>query len=104
PPELYTDLPHDPIRWHDTGNAKLARERLPAQGSTQEVRTTRRPPSAEPLWGQSSRTSGTSTRCSERNQTCNSFVRITSLTSRSFVPSSPISAACRAIVLASNNM
>src|SRR5437016_12896196 len=41
------------------------------------------------------RTSGTSTTCSERNHASNSFVRITSLTSRSFVPSSPVWSACR---------
>src|SRR6266851_1649261 len=32
---------------------------------------------------------GSSTRCSERNHTCISCVRMTSLTSRSLVPSSP---------------
>src|SRR6266446_1025086 len=41
-------------------------------------------------------TKGTSTRCSLRNQICNSLVRITSLTTRSLVPSSPSSAARRA--------
>src|ERR1700688_4028926 len=39
-------------------------------------------------------TTGTSTRCSARNHTCSSFERITLLTSRSFVPSSPASSAC----------
>src|SRR6185295_12160217 len=53
---------------------------------------------------QSAFTSGTSTRCSERNQTCFSFVRITSETRRSFVPSSPASAACFAIACASLRM
>jgi len=41
-------------------------------------------------------TKGTSTRCSLKNQICNSLVRITSLTTRSLVPSSPRSAARRA--------
>src|SRR2546428_3170927 len=50
------------------------------------------------------RTRGSSTKCSERNQTCISFVRITSLTSKSFVPSSPASTACLAIVRDSNRM
>src|SRR6266704_16931 len=50
------------------------------------------------------RTRGSSTKCSERNQTCISFVRITSLTSKSFVPSSPASTACLAIGRDSNRM
>ena len=37
----------------------------------------------------SASTSGAFTRCSLRNQTCSSFVRSTSLTTRSLVPSSP---------------
>ena len=36
------------------------------------------------------RASGTSTTCSDRNHTCSSLRRITSLTSRSLVPSSPL--------------
>src|SRR6478672_2964482 len=44
---------------------------------------------------------GTSTTCSATNHTCSSLRRMTSLTSRSFVPSSPPSAARRAIVRAS---
>ena len=51
----------------------------------------------------SARTRGVSTMCSARNQTCCSFLRITSLTSRSLVPSSPCSEACRAIVRASRS-
>ena len=47
------------------------------------------------------RASGTSTTCSARNQTCCSFCRMTLLTSKSFVPSSPASAARRAIARAS---
>ena len=42
------------------------------------------------------------TRCSPTNHTCISFVRITSETSRSLVPSSPTSAAWRAIVRAAS--
>src|SRR5215471_2023614 len=49
-------------------------------------------------------TSGTSTRCSETNQTCFSLVRITSEMRRSLVPSSPASAACRAMERASSRM
>src|SRR5205807_9115351 len=43
--------------------------------------------------GSSALTSGMSTRCSLKNQTCSSFVRSTSLTTRSLVPSSPSSEA-----------
>ena len=43
-------------------------------------------------------TSGMLTRCSLKNQTCNSFVRRISLTTRSLVPSSPSSEARRARV------
>ena len=50
------------------------------------------------LLGLVARTRGSATTCSERNQTCDSFVRITSLTSRSFVPSSPSSPACLAML------
>ena len=46
-------------------------------------------------------TSGTSTTCSATNQTCISFVRMTLLTSKLLVPSSPCSATSRAIVRAS---
>jgi hypothetical protein len=49
-------------------------------------------------------TSGSATTCSERNHTCNSFVRNTSLTKRSFVPSSPISVACLAMLRDSRRM
>jgi Uncharacterized conserved protein len=43
--------------------------------------------------GYSASTTGASTRCSDRNHTWSSLVRMTSLTSRSFVPSSPASSA-----------
>src|SRR5581483_6862547 len=46
-------------------------------------------------------TTGAATKCSARNHTCSSLWRITSLMMRSFVPSSPASAACSAIVRAS---
>jgi hypothetical protein len=44
---------------------------------------------------------GVSTTCSARNHTCSSLVRMTSLTMRSLLPSSPASAASRAMVRAS---
>lgn len=53
---------------------------------------------------QSALTKGTSTTCSERNQACFSLPRTTSETRRSFVPSSPEAAACRAIERASSRM
>src|SRR5262249_15021036 len=49
-------------------------------------------------------TSGISTTCSATNQACSSLVRITLLTSRSLVPSSPAAAARRAIARASCRM
>src|SRR5467141_1910433 len=56
------------------------------------------------LYAPAARTSGTSTTCSATNQACSSLVRITLLTSRSFVPSSPASAAFPAMVRASFRM
>src|SRR3989442_1268121 len=88
--------------------AHLAQEEL---AESDEVlagteRTLRRPAAAERACAQRGAYIGTgaSTRCSPRNQTCSSLVRITSLTSRSFVPSSPSSAACRAMARASFTM
>src|SRR5882672_8870741 len=52
----------------------------------------------------SARTNGTSTTCSATNHTWASFVRMTELTMRSLVPSSPRSEASRAIVRASFRM
>jgi hypothetical protein len=83
---------------HVTITARRRERQSPRRGAGASHRYSRRSILSPPY---SCLASGVLTRCSPTNHTCISLVRITSETSRSLVPSSPASAAWRAIARAS---
>jgi hypothetical protein len=89
---------------NDGRDAIVVRQRLIRGAAGTSLRALRRASSRRVTSNRSrctACTSGISTTSSATNQTCSSLARITSPTTRSFVPSSPASAARRAIVRAS---